>query len=65
MCAEKIQRLMMAVILLLAMYLISISSIWGLVLQGFVIFMIVVWAFTDFCPSIWMLKKMTKSCYKD
>jgi len=65
MCAERIQRLIMATVLLISTYLLTIGSIWGLVLQGFVIVMIVIWALTDFCPSIWMLKKFTKPCYKE
>ncbi len=64
MCAERIQRFIMAAVLLLAGYLLTICSFWGLLLQGFVVLMIVVWAITDFCPSIWMLKKFTKPCYK-
>ncbi len=35
----------------------------AVVLQIFVILMIVVWAFTDFCPSLWLFKKIFGSCY--
>lgn len=62
MCAERIQRLLMAAILFISMILITNMSIWGLILQGFVIFMLIIWAFTDFCPSIWFLRKITKPC---
>jgi multisubunit Na+/H+ antiporter MnhE subunit len=62
MCAEKLQRLMMAVVLACAYYLVSIGSVYGTILFGFVITMIVVWAITDFCPSIWVLTKLVGHC---
>jgi len=64
MCAEKVQRVLMALVILVGTYLTTLSSIWGLVILGFVIFMILVWAVTDFCPSIWIFKKFMPSCYK-
>jgi len=64
MCAEKIQRLMMAAMIALASFLLIQASIWGVVLMGFIILMIVVWAITDFCPSIWMLGKIVGHCKK-
>lgn len=64
MCAERVQRVIMALVLLLALYFLTSASIWGIIIQGFVIFMIIVWALTDFCPSIWLLKKFLPSCYE-
>jgi len=34
----------------------------GVVLQTLVIIMIVIWAFTDFCPSLWLFKKIFEPC---
>ena len=61
-CAEKLQRLMLAGVLLVAYFLMSIGSIYGNILLFFVIGMIVVWAITDFCPSIWALTKFFGHC---
>lgn len=62
MCAEKLQRLLMAVVLGIAYVLMSMGSVYGSILLGFVIAMIVVWAITDFCPSIWLLSKLFGRC---
>ncbi len=62
MCAEKLQRLMMAGVIALSWFLISIGSVYGSILLGFVVVMIVVWAITDFCPSIWVLSKLFGRC---
>ena len=61
-CAEKLQRLMTASVLLLAYFLISIGSIYGTIILAFTIVMIVIWAITDFCPSIWLLTKLVGHC---
>ena len=61
-CAEKLQRLMMAVVLMVAYVLMSSGSVYGTVLLGLVIAMIVIWAVTDFCPSIWLLTKVFGHC---
>jgi len=65
MCAEKMQRILMAIVLIIAMYFMSIGSIIGFILQGFVIVMVIVWAITDFCPSLWAFGKMFGNCKKD
>jgi multisubunit Na+/H+ antiporter MnhE subunit len=64
MCVEKIQRLMMATVLSISFYCLTIPSLnsIGLFFLGFVIVMIVVWAITDFCPSIWILGKFMPKC---
>lgn len=64
MCAEKLQRILMACVLLVALYLLSIGSVFGIVLQLFVIAMVLIWAFTDFCPSLWIFSKMFGNCEK-
>jgi len=61
-CAEKLQRLMMAGVLMLAWGLLSMGSIYGSILMGFVILMVIVWAITDFCPSIWVFSKLFGRC---
>lgn len=61
-CAERIQRVMLSVMLMLSFYLISISNAFGMAILAFVIVMVLVWAITDFCPSIYILRKIIGSC---
>ena len=64
MCAEKIQRFLMGIVLTVCMVLFVVGETQiGVILQTFVILMVIVWAFTDFCPSLWAFKKMFGSCY--
>ena len=66
MCAERIQRFLMAVVLTVALVLMAMGPGfigYGVILQTFVIVMVIVWAVTDFCPSIWLFKKLFGSCY--
>lgn len=65
MCAERLQRFLMAIVLCVAFYFMSIGSVIGMVLQLFVIAMIIVWAATDFCPSLWIFGKIFGHCKKD
>jgi hypothetical protein len=63
MCAEKIQRFLMAIVLTLSMSLTALGHIEaGLFLQGFVVFMVIVWAIKDFCPSLWIFTKLFGTC---
>lgn len=63
MCAERIQRFLMAIVLTVAMVLFAVGEIgWGVVIQTFVILMVVIWALTDFCPSLWMFGKIFGKC---
>lgn len=63
MCAEKIQRLLMAIVLTISLVLFSQGfALYGMILQAFVIAMIIVWALTDFCPSIWIFTKLFGKC---
>jgi len=65
MCAEKIQRFLMAIVLTVIMVLFVTGQMQlAVILQTFVIVMIIVWAFTDFCPSIWMFRKLFGPCDK-
>jgi len=61
-CAEKLQRLLLAGVLLIACCLMSAGSLYGTILLGCVITMIVLWAITDFCPSIWFFSKLVGHC---
>jgi hypothetical protein len=64
MCAEKMQRFLMGIVLTLCMvlFMLEMNQI-AVVLQTFVILMVMVWAFTDFCPSLWLFTKIFGSCY--
>jgi hypothetical protein len=65
MCAEKIQRIMMAIMLSISMYLFTAGMIqYGVMLQTFIIFVVIIWAITDFCPSLWVLQKLVGKCDK-
>jgi hypothetical protein len=63
MCVERLQRLMMAFMLglILALAWSGFSEI-AVILQAFVIVMILIWAVTNFCPSIWTLRKLVPPC---
>lgn len=66
MCAERAQRVLMAIVLGVIMFLFTAGFTQiATILQGFVIVMILVWAFTNFCPSIWIFEKMFGKCNWD
>ena len=63
MCAEKIHRFLMAFVLTVTMLFFAMGMVQaGVVLQTLVIIMMVVWAFTDFCPSLWLFNKIFDPC---
>jgi hypothetical protein len=70
MCAPKIQRGLMAIILTIGLYLMKfqpelmfMNAMIGELLILFIIGMIAIWAVFDFCPSLWFLGKfMKKDC---
>ncbi len=63
MCAEKIQRFLMAIVLTIAMVLFAMGQMQlAVIVQTLVIVMVIVWAFTDFCPSLWVFKKVFGKC---
>ncbi len=65
MCAEKIQRFLMAIVLTIAMVLFTTGHVQlGVIVQTLVIVMVIVWALADFCPSLWVFKKLFGSCEK-
>jgi len=69
MCAEKVQRILTAVMLGIALMFMAqgaagdaLSLKIGVVLQVFIILMLLVWAFTNFCPSLWFFNKVFGPC---
>jgi len=78
MCASRMQRLLTAIMLGIIMYFFTMSAVdfqsgmsesnnfmIAVVLQSFVILMMLVWAVTNFCPSMWFLKKILPPCEWD
>ena len=63
MCVERVQRFLTATMLLLITAL-ALNGFFYLSvgLQIFVIAMLMVWAATNFCPSIWVLNKILPPC---
>lgn len=63
MCAERIQRFLMAIVLTAAMLLFANNQLlYAMIIQTFVIVMVITWAITDFCPSLWVFKKVFGKC---
>lgn len=63
MCAERMQRILTAIMLGFILLLWASGYIKAfVVLQTFVIIMMLVWAFTNFCPSLWVFKKLFPPC---
>ncbi len=66
MCAERAQRLVMAIILGIIMGLAASGMIAAaFILQLILMIMLIVWALTNFCPSIFLLKKILPPCKWD
>lgn len=66
MCVSRIQRFMTAIVLgiVILLYTLGYTSV-AIGLQSFVILMMVIWGLTNFCPSIWILKKILPPCSWD
>lgn len=56
---------MMAAVISAGAYLLNTGSVIGLAILGFVVFMLLLWAFTNFCPSVFMLGRFLKPCWKE
>jgi len=66
MCAEKAHRILIAIFLGFVMMFAGMQMIkLAFLLQLFIMIMLLIWAFTDFCPSLYALKKVLPSCYSD
>lgn len=66
MCAERVHRMLIAFMLGFVMMFAGMQLIkLAFLLQLFIMIMLLIWAFTDFCPSLYILKKVFPSCYSD
>jgi len=63
-CAERVQRLMMSIFILIVLMLLSKGAVViALGLLTFMAIMLFIYFAFDFCPSTWMLTKLLGSCY--
>jgi len=63
MCAERIQRIMLAIVLGFIMGMAASGMVqWAFLLQLLMIVIFLVWAFADFCLSIYVLRKILPPC---
>jgi len=63
MCVQRVQRVMMAMMISLAMMLyLNGSVLFGTIILAFMTGMLLLWAVTDFCPANWMLAKVFPDC---
>jgi hypothetical protein len=66
MCVERVQRLMMAMMLGIIMGLAGAGMMkLAFLLQLFMMIMLIVWGLTNFCPSTSILKKILPPCNFD
>jgi len=62
-CAQRVQRVLMAIMLGIVMGLAGSGMLAAaFVLQLFIMIMLIIWAVTNFCPSIWLLEKTIGKC---
>jgi hypothetical protein len=65
MCAERLHRIVIAIILGFVMGMAGVGMLKiAFLAQLFVMIMLIIWAFTDFCPSLYLLKKIIPPCYE-
>lgn len=63
MCAERMQRILMSIVIGVMIFLFNSGFILiGNILGGVIIFMLVAWSFTNYCPSLWMFEKVFGKC---
>ena len=63
-CAERVQRLMMSMFLLLILFLLAAGHfVAGLTLLAFMSVMLFIHFIFDFCPSTVVLNKIFGSCF--
>ena len=69
MCYQRMQRILTAIVLGITLLFFALGVNGdkamfqiAVVLQSFVILMLLIWAFTNFCPSIWFFKKIFPPC---
>jgi len=62
-CAQRVQRVLMAIMLGVVMGLAGSGFMAAaFLLQLFIMIMLLIWAATNFCPSIWALEKLIGKC---
>jgi len=63
MCVERVQRMLTAIMLGFVMMAAGMGMIkLAFLLQLFIMIMLLIWAFTNFCPSIWFFNKVFGPC---
>ena len=63
MCVERMQRLLTAFMLGFVMMAAGMGMFKiAFLLQLFIMVMLIVWAFSNFCPSIYLLRKIFPPC---
>ena len=63
MCVERIHRFLIASVLGVGAYLISLAMPEGQYILWFVIGMLTLYGLTNFCPSVWILRKLGLKSY--
>ncbi len=63
-CVERVQRILMALLIVASIGGIHSGAFFfgATYILLFIAIMLVVWAITDFCPSIWLLSKFLPRC---
>ncbi len=63
MCADRIHRIVIAIILGVIMGMAGAGMVQlAFLSQLFVMIMLFIWAFTNFCPSLYVLRKVLPPC---
>lgn len=66
MCLETAQRLLIAIMLGFVMMAAGLGMLKiAFLLQLFIMIMLMIWAFTNFCPSVYILSKILPPCNFD
>jgi len=63
MCAERVTRFMTVAMILVIMYFVGANTTVALALLAFMAVMMMIWGAFDFCPSIYMMRKILPRCY--
>ncbi len=65
MCADRVHRIVIAIMLGFVLGIAGAGMFkLAFLLQLFVMIMLLVWAFTDFCPGLYLLRKILPPCEK-
>ena len=58
MCIERVHRILMTIMLGISAALLLSGSAIGYAVMGFMAGMLLLWAATNFCPSLWIMSKL-------